>query len=377
MKKKLVSMALAACMGIFMLAGCGSTPADSNAGNSADNNQGNDVNTEAQNAADDLANQVQDNEPAGGGHKVGFVTFGLGGDFFQMLADNFVEVMTEAGWEASYADGQFDPNTQINACENYIADGVDVLVCWSVAPEAMGAIVDECMNKGIKFVSFVQQTEKYDAVMVSDDAKTADYAAKMAARWIDTKYADAEDHSVPVAVFTVRLSDSNVTQADELLKIEEFSTKAKFVKEVELEAEDVDTGLSAAENLYTTNPEIKVFLTAQNGLAMGINNFYTGLSSPVTDYSDMGIFAINGDNAMAEIIKSSANDEAPLRGMVLTGSVRDTAEEMLFVCQGLMDGSLPSGHVQEAGVIFVIAETAQEYLDSGAVTSVTKETYDN
>lgn len=373
MKKKLLSMAVAACMGVLMLAGCGNAPADSS--NANDANNGNDVNTQAQDAADDIADDVQNNAPEGGGHKVGFVTFGLGGDFFQMLADNFVEVMTEAGWEASYADGQFDPNTQINACENYIADGVDVLVCWSVAPEAMGAIVDECMNQGIKFISFVQKTEKYDALMVSDDAKIADYMAKLAAQWIDTKFADAEDHSVPVAVFTVRLSDSNVTQADELLKIEEFSTKAKFVKEVELEAEDVDTGLKAAENLYTTNPEIKVFLTAQNGLAMGINNFFTGLSSPVSDYSDMGIFAINGDNAMAEVIKTSANDESPLRGMVLTGSVRDTAEEMLMVCQGIMDGSLESGHVQEAGVIFVTADTAQEYLDTGAVTSITADDF--
>lgn len=377
MKKKLLSLALTAFMGVMMLAGCGSTPADSNADANGGNagNTGSDVSTQAEDTANDIADDVQDSAPEGGGHKVGFVTFGLGGDFFQMLADNFVEVMTEAGWEASYADGQFDPGAQISACENYIADGVDVLVCWSVAPEAMGAITSECENKGIKFISFVQKTETYDALMVSDDAKIADYMAKLAAQWIDTKFADAEDHSVPVAVFTVRLSDSNVTQADELLKIEEFSTKAKFVKEVELEAEDVDTGLKAAENLYTTNPEIKVFLTAQNGLAMGINNFFTGLSSPVTDYSDMGIFAINGDNAMAEVILSSGTDASPLRGMVLTGSVRDTAEEMLFVCNGVMDGSLEKGYVQEAGVIFVNADTAQEYLDTGAVTSLTADNF--
>ena len=32
---------------------------------------------------------------------VGFVTFGLGGDFFQALADTFVTTMNDAGWDAS------------------------------------------------------------------------------------------------------------------------------------------------------------------------------------------------------------------------------------------------------------------------------------
>ena len=73
--------------------------------------------------------------------------------------------------------------------------------------------------------------------------------------------------------------------------------------------------MAAAENLYTTNPEIKVFLTAHNGLALGINNYFTGIGSPVTDYTGMGIFCVNGNETHAELIKA----ETPFRGMVLTG----------------------------------------------------------
>ena len=74
-----------------------------------------------------------------------------------------------------------------------------------------------------------------------------------------------------------------MTQADELIKIAEYSKKAGEVKEIELQDENSDTGMAAAENLYTTNPEIKVFLSAHNGLALGIHNYYTGIGSPVTD----------------------------------------------------------------------------------------------
>ena len=87
----------------------------------------------------------------------------------------------------------------------------------------------------------------------------------------------------------------------------------------------------------------------------------------------MAIFAINGDSASGEIIKSSVDGESPFRGMVLTGSVQDTADELLEVCTGVMDGSLEKGYVQKAGTLFVYDETVDEYLETGTVTSVTAE----
>ena len=84
-----------------------------------------------------------------------FVTFGLGGDFFQALADTFVTTMEAEGWNAEYADGQFNPTAQIDAMENYIAKGVDVIVLWSVAPEAMGFVIEQAQAAGIKVIPVV------------------------------------------------------------------------------------------------------------------------------------------------------------------------------------------------------------------------------
>ena len=307
---------------------------------------------------------------------VGFVTFGLGGDFFQNLADTFVAKMEEAGWEAQYADGEFNPTTQIEAMENFIAMDMDAIILWSVAPEAMDTVVKTAMDQGIKVVSFVAPTSEYDALMVSDNAELADSCAKVAAKWIDETFADAEDHSVPVAVFSCRTAETGVVQADELLKIEDFSQKAKFATEVECADEDLNTGLQAAENLYISDPEIKVILSAHNGLALGANNYFTGMSSPVQDYSDMGIFTINGDIAAAEVIKKAVDNEAVLRGMVLTGSVEDTAIEIRDVLTGVMDGSIEPGTVQKAKTTFVYWDTVDEYLETGAVTSVTAENFE-
>ena len=309
--------------------------------------------------------------PAESGDKkpsVGFVTFGLGGDFFQALADNFVTTMQAEGWEASYVDGEFNPTTQIAAMENYIAQGVDEIIVWSVAPEAMTTVIDQARNAGIKVIAFVAPTETADATMLAEDAKLAASMNKLAAKWIDETFADAEDHSVPVVVLSCRTAQTGVTQADELIKIEEYSSKAQFVKEVELQDENADTGMAAAENLYTTNPEIKIFLTAHNGLALGINNYYTGIGSPVTDYTGMGIFCVNGNETHGQLIK----EETPFRGMVLTGGVQDTCNEMLGVIAGLYDGSIASGTVTNAKTVYVNEATADEYLSTG-LTSITED----
>ena len=317
------------------------------------------------------------NDPATDGEKpsVGFVTFMTSGEFFQSLADTYVTTMEADGWDAYYVDGQTNPSVQMEAAENYIAMGVDVLAIWSVSPESMTTVIEEAMAQGIKVIAFVAQTEVYDAVMLSDDAVLAANLAKLAAQWIDTTYADAEDHSVPVAVYTCRAANTGVIQGDVLLQIEDYSTKAKLVKEVECADESATTGQTTAENLYVTNPEIKVFLTAHNGLAQGINNYFTSMNSPVTDYSDMGIFCINGDTATAEAIQASKDGGSPLRGTVLTGSVQDTANELRDVIIGLYDGTIESGHVQNATTLFVNADTVDEYLETGK-TSLTAEDFE-
>lgn len=331
-----------------------------------------DNNTETK-APDDSGKS--DTPADGAGKKVGFVTFGLGGDFFQMLADEYKKVFEEAGWEADYADGNFDPNTQIQACENYIANGVDALIIWAVAPEAMNNVIEQAMSKGIKVMAFVAETEKYDLVLINDDKKMATNLAKLSAKWIDETYADAEDHSVPVAVLSCRAAETGVLQADELLTIENYSKKAKLFKEIECADETMTTGQTTAENLYTTNPEVKVFITAHSGLGNGFNNFYTGIASPVTDYSDMGIFCINGDGSTAEAIKASVDGKSPMRGTVMTGSVHDTAMEILEYTTGMCDGTYESGYKHEGANIFVYADTIDEYLADGTVTSVTEEDF--
>ena len=364
--KKIIALILALVM-VFALVACGNTGSQQT-GEPAPT-QG----TEPAPTGDPAP--TQGTEPSTEPKSVGFVGFGPG-DFFDMLSNAYLETMKAEGWEAHYTSGNFDPPTQIAAAENYIAMGVDVLVIWSVAPEAMGSVIDTAMAQGIKVIAFVAETAKYDATMLSLDDVLAGYCAKLAAKWVDEAYANAPNGSVDVAVFSCRAAETGVVQADVLLKMAEYSSKIGTVTEVECEDEQASTGMTKMENLYTTNPEIKLFLSAHNGLAQGIANYFTGINSPVTDYSDMGIFCINGDTAVYDMIKASTEGKNPLRGTVMTGGVQDTANELRDVIVGLMDGTYESGYKRYSGTLFVYDETIDEFLSTGTVTSVSNADFD-
>ena len=363
--KKIIALLLALIM-VFALVACGSSNTPSTPDTPSNPSTPDTPASDAPSTPDTPADEPK---------TVAFVGFGPG-DFFDMLANTYIETMKAEGWNAEYTSGNFDPPTQIAACENYIAMGVDVLVVWSVAPEAMTGVLNQAKEAGIKVIAFVAPTEIYDVVMVSEDAAMADYCAKLAAKWVDETYANAADGSLDVAVFTCRAAETGVVQGDVLLTIANYSKKIGNVTEIECEDETPATGMTKMENLYTTNPEIKLFLSAHNGLAQGISNFYTGINSPVTDYSDMGIFCINGDTAVYDMIKASVEGKNPLRGTVMTGSVQDTANELRDMVVGIVDGTVSVGHVQKAGTLFVYAETIDEFLSTGTITSVTNADFD-
>ena len=363
--KKIIALLLALIM-VFALVACGSSNTPSTPDTPSNPSTPDTPASDAPSTPDTPADEPK---------TVAFVGFGPG-DFFDMLANTYIETMKAEGWNAEYTSGNFDPPTQIAACENYIAMGVDVLVVWSVAPEAMTGVLNQAKEAGIKVIAFVAPTEIYDVVMVSEDAAMADYCAKLAAKWVDETYANAADGSLDVAVFTCRAAETGVVQGDVLLTIANYSKKIGNVTEIECEDETPATGMTKMENLYTTNPEIKLFLSAHNGLAQGISNFYTGINSPVTDYSDMGIFCINGDTAVYDMIKASVEGKNPLRGTVMTGSVQDTANELRDMVVGIVDGTVTPGHVQKAGTLFVYAETIDEFLSTGTITSVTNADFD-
>ncbi|MGD0878519.1 MAG: substrate-binding domain-containing protein [Anaerolineales bacterium] len=303
-------------------------------------------------------------------YSIGFVNLGPGA-VLQAYVDEYQKAMTNAGWDATNTDGNFDPTTQTAQIENYIAEKVDVLVVFPVSGDAISSTVDKAMAAGIKVISFVNPTQHYDVLMDANDKVTAAYTCEMAAKWVDENFPNAANGSVKAYVLTYAANQTNVDQSTPLLQIEQYSSKIKLEGQYQLPDEAVATGVTVAENVYTTNPDINLFLTAQPQVALGISNYFTSLNSPIKDYSNIGIFTINGSDEVYNAIKVSADNKSPFRGTIVPSGPVSTAKTILELAEGLV-----ADKYQPQSIIFpkldvVDAHTAAEEISNGTVTSYT------
>lgn len=301
-----------------------------------------------------------------------FVMIGMSNDFFQALKGAFEGGFKAAGWNTEFTSGEFNPQTQITAVENYIAMDVDVIFIWAVAPGPLDAVAQQAMDAGIKVIAFVQTLANYDAAMLSDDNRLAKDEIYLASKWVDETFPDAADGSVPCAIISMDSTEVTKTQAATLKTVAEINPKIKVATVYNIDGETVEAGVKAAENIYTTNPEVQLILTVNAAPALGANNYFTGISSPVKDYSKLGIFTVNGGTELFGPIKDSATDKAPLRGTVITSGIDATIADMLLLANGVMSGEYKDKYQKFAENVFVNADTVDEYTSTGTVKSLTE-----
>lgn len=349
--KKIIALLLALIM-VFALAACGT-------------NSNNNSNTDVSNSGEPVNSGNTDEKPT-----AGFVILGLGSEFFQGMADGFVETFTAAGWDASYVNGEFSPEVQIKAIENYTAAGVDLLI---VFPSEGGPVDDalaRAQEAGIKIIEMVNCGNNWDACMISDNYQMAEVLCQMTAAWVNKHFADAPDGSVDVVVLTYYANDTNRMQAEGALRIEEYSSKINLLAEYQLPDETTEAGVTAAENVMTMYPEVDVIISPQGTVMVGVNNYLTSSSSPITDYTDFALFSTNANSEEAyAAIKASANNEAPLRGSLISSGLSATLTDMITIANRLMSGE--DNIVSYATSEVVTAETIEEFLANGTITSYT------
>jgi ABC-type sugar transport system substrate-binding protein len=218
----------------------------------------------------------------------------------------------------------------------------------------------------------VNTGENWDVAMISDNFQMAELMNLQAAQWVEKTFPDAKDGSIECVAVTYYSSQTNKDQAQVALEIENYSPKIKLVEEYQLTDETTEAGITAAENIFTNHPNVKLIITAQGTVAVGINNYLTSMNSPVKDYSGLGIFSCNASSGESfAAIAASGDDSAPMRGTVMTGGVDNTIGEMLDYATRLMDGSIEK-YTSYAPYELLTADSVGEFLEDGTITSYTQ-----
>jgi putative multiple sugar transport system substrate-binding protein len=148
MKKKLLSVLLAATMTATLFAGCGSSSSSDSGDASASASS-----TEA--AASDST--------ASGGGKIGISMPTQSLERWNRDGAYLDEQFQAAGYETILTFSDNDSGQQVNDIQNMLADGVDLLVVAAIDGEALNTAMDEAAEAGVPVISY-DRLIKNDAV---------------------------------------------------------------------------------------------------------------------------------------------------------------------------------------------------------------------
>ena len=154
MKKKVVSVILAMTMVASMARGCGSSSDTTTSDNSTTTTTTNDAaaSTEASDAADATADAANGDLAD---KKVGVCIYQFADNFMTLFRGELENYLVEQGFSKdniTIVDGANDQATQTNQIQNFITQGVDVLIINPVNSSSAETITDMVVEAGIPLV---------------------------------------------------------------------------------------------------------------------------------------------------------------------------------------------------------------------------------
>lgn len=196
--------------------------------------------------------------------KIGFAVMDLANPYFVAVADGFKSGAKAKGIEAIVTDSKMDASTQVNAVENYIALGVDVIVVSPVDPKAIEPLIKKAHDKGIKVLSQAQMVLGSDGFLTLDEYSYGLTGGIMAGEWLKKN----AKGPVEVAVLDLPELQPIIARADGLADgIKNTYPEAKIV--ARQPASTPETGMRAAETILQANPKVRVILAINDAGALG------------------------------------------------------------------------------------------------------------
>lgn len=336
MKKK-IALLMAMCLAVSSLAGCGSSEqeAPASAEESAPAEEEESGTVDAQEAAEVVEETVE--EAADGdmtGKKVGFSPVMMSSEFFAGMAEQMGEYFESHGMIYETADANADVNEQIKNVENFVTEGMDYIILFSVDASA---ICDACIKAReagafvINIGTVMEKREAYDVCINVDQYESGEVVAQMAADWIEKTFPDAEDGSIDVLVMQTKDTEDNIRRSEGLLEIENLCSKAHIVATTDqTQTEGATKAQELAEAAFLQHPDIKCIVSFGTDIAQGSNEIFM---NKIENKDEFAIFTVDTPEFILGKIRESATNESLIRGTVMLG------EGTPYTCYQLMDGS--------------------------------------
>jgi ABC-type branched-subunit amino acid transport system substrate-binding protein len=325
MKTKIVSLIMALLLLSVLIAGCSPTAATPEV-------------EEAPQVEATEAPQVEE-EPAAGtieGKKVCYLIPESGNAFLSGLTEGVKGKFAADGVEVLIFGAEGNATTQFNQIENCISQGVDGMVIMAaLEPEGVAAAVLEAKEAGIKVMGVpVDEQGPYDAIMHTDQYEIGTTMADMACDWIEATYADAEDDSVEVAVIGTKGTE-HIKKRSEGMETIDACAKAKLVQFVDVPEATISEAVSATENIFTANPNVKVILVVGDSGAQGVAEAMAAYAPDNLD--EYAVFSGDVSPDTQDLLPKC--EAGAYRGAVaIGGSLDDLIQSTYDIMKGMISG---------------------------------------
>ncbi|MFP3154684.1 sugar ABC transporter substrate-binding protein [Lachnospiraceae bacterium ZAX-1] len=263
MKKKMISLALAAAIGVFTLAGCSTTePGSSDTAKTEDTADTADT-ADTTDVADttDTADEGSD-EP----YKVGFIVQDLTNNYFITVFNGAKEFQSKYGVEVQAVDGHSDAATQVTAIENLVTQGVDCIVICPVDTVAPVGAVKAAQAAGIPVISWSENIEGSDAWLAIDNYQYGYENGKIAGQWILDNLDKQEDAQVMYVY--VQENEQLIARGEGMIAgLTELAPNAVTVSTQS--GNTTEAGMKAVETVLAKNPDLNVIVCSNDATALG------------------------------------------------------------------------------------------------------------
>lgn len=219
--------------------------------------------------------------------RVGYVTMDITSPYFISMIDGMKEKAEELGIELSVHDGKYEAQPQIDAMETLITQKVDVIILSANDTEALQPMVDKAKEAGIKVIAANVEMKNVDAFVSLDEYEYGFMGGEIAGKYI----AENMDGKAEVAVLTFSQIPAVLNRSKGLIEgIQKHAPNVKVVAEVD--ANDRESGMTAAENILQANPNVNVVVGVSDDAVLGAYEAFVAANRTGDDVCLVGLDAV-------------------------------------------------------------------------------------
>ena len=271
-------------------------------------------------------------EKEDGTFKVGITIQSLENSYWAGVFGEVEELLKEKGWDYTILACNDNSATQIQQIENYITNGVDLIMVHPSDPNALEDYLATARDAGIKVMCWDDKMENTDVNWVLDNTELGNAIGSEAGKFIAEHY--SASNPAEVAIINYPQTPILLDRENGILAGLKAEANGKYKIVAQQPGLDAATALTAMESILQAHPNVKVVCSIGAGGDIGANEaFMTQEKGNIP--SDMGIFSAD---ATQQQLQAIVDGEATRASVGFEGSNKKTAAACVAMYEKLLTG---------------------------------------